>query len=326
MSEQQTLDLQGWPTWQRDAIGAAIDLGWTASLDSKGHTAFLRSYDGGQEIRIHPVRSMNEAKRKAVERKIVRYGDPMKQVTMLARERAVGDSDKAAQYVATVPHAAEAVITGKVTTPVEEPVAVRPWLARKAAKSAQGQGAKYESGAVLERVWGGSRPIDYACAFEGCDYVSNRARSVSAHFRVHVRRGEAAPVSDRAKALVVVPTWEPETTHAYSPRASRVAALAEYLADQMLDGADLTNISRAALIWQHEQEGHSESEQEPLTAEDILDRVRALVGAPLASRLTELENEVVDLMSEVGEALAGRKRAEDRWAALKSIVDDEGEA
>src|SRR6478736_2170532 len=43
----------------------------------------------------------------------------------------------------------------------------------------------YPSQATLERTWSDGS-VDYACAWEGCDYTADKPRSTSSHYRIHV--------------------------------------------------------------------------------------------------------------------------------------------
>jgi hypothetical protein len=285
------LDLKGFIPDLVDLIAAAHDLGWHSTQKAhsgRGHypTVVLHSPVGGQQIRVDAVRQMNERKLATMRSKVVRYGDPVKKALVAAAPDV---------FLPTVDAYADGRVVPAIPNEVTRPLSERPWLAHKVA-SKRG-GTMYESAAVIERTWA-SGETDYACAFAGCEYTSVRPRSVSNHYGAkHTQQGEVEPAAQN-KVVPVADYTEPLTHRDYTPSDRLVAALTEYLADQMLDGADLGSIAEAALKWAHERPDLPDVEatqREPLTAEQIVERVRMLVGAPLAAVLAEREQRMAEM-------------------------------
>lgn len=156
-----------------------------------------------------------------------------------------------------------------------------PWLARQGTHREKGTASLYESHAVQEVTWSDGS-LSYACAKPDCDYVSENPRSVSSHFRAHVRAGEAEPVGALPRPSVAkdVPV-DPETIggnypgHGYKPTERLLQELAEWLAEQSWDNVD--DLARLMLTWSHDRRGVG-SLTEPLTDGQILARIRLLVG------------------------------------------------
>jgi hypothetical protein len=164
-------------------------------------------------------------------------------------------------------------------------VSRKPWLARQGTSREKGTTSLYESHAVVEVTYADGT-TEYECAREGCDYSSTNPRSVSSHFRAHVRNGEAEPVGDLPRPSVAkdVPV-DPESIgnnypgHGYTPTERLVKALAHALSQA--GTGDLTALAYAALVWAKERPDLGDVEgrgREPLTDSEIVQRVRLLVG------------------------------------------------
>jgi hypothetical protein len=304
----KALELQGFHTKMRDLIGVAVDLGWNAT--QAGHASrstasvVLHSFDGTQTVRVTPVRQVNEAKLRTMRNKIIKYADPIKRLNAVAQ---IGWSDEHPHAHsnrlgdAELPHLAEAILTGTVTVPERHVVVERPWLARKAASKAGG--TVYESAAAIERTWSDGA-VDYACAFHGCEFTNVKARSVANHFgQAHTAKGETQP-RPQEPLHPAGNYFEPLSHRPYNPTDRLVSALADFLLSNTEQGASLEELARSMLTWAHERPDLPDvvgSDSEPLTPEQILERVRMLVGAPIASRLAEAEERVAGLVAQVAE-------------------------
>jgi hypothetical protein len=306
MSAEQ-LDLRGFHPSIRDIIGSAIDLGWTAhqakSTSSRRiESVVLHSYDGTVTIRATPVRQVNEAKLKTLRAKVLRYAEPVKRLTVMAQIGQMEDRGNVTteQIDAVLPTVVEAIDRGVVDLPDKTVTSTRPWQARKA--SSQRGGTKYESTAVLERIWSDGS-MDYVCAFEGCGWANNRARSVATHFgAAHTAKGESAPTTQEP-SYPAADYFEPLTHRPYKPQERLVQALMAYLMEQG-DMGGLRETAEAALAWMHERPDLPDvepTERMALSAEELLEKVRALVGAPLAVRLTEADTRIAELIGRSAE-------------------------
>lgn len=164
-------------------------------------------------------------------------------------------------------------------------VSRRPWLARQGTSRKDATADLYESQAVVEVTWSDGT-VTYSCSMEGCAYTSDNPRSVSSHFRAHVRKGEHTPVGNLARPAVAkdVPI-DPATIgdgykgkgSTYSPTERLVKALAHAL--EQAGTADLTALAYAALMWSHDRPDLPDPEaREPLTDAQVIQRIRSLVG------------------------------------------------
>jgi hypothetical protein len=199
-------------------------------------------------------------------------------------------------------------------TIVIEPL-IRPWLARK--HSGRDGGTRYESETTLERVWPNGR-TDYQCALPGCDWTSDKPRSVAMHYgQQHTRKGEAEPASQDGPHHIDPEYTEPVTSRDYRPTDRLVRALEEYIAGH--EWETVYDLSVLMLTWANERPDieHESRPLVPLTDAQVLNRIRMLVGQPDQSdRIEELEATVDILSNEVA-------RLKDEKAALRDLLTEE---
>lgn len=331
------LVLTGFHQKMRDLIGTAIDLGWSARQDpthtARGNTSvLLHNYDGTVSIRVTPVRQINDAKLETMRRKVVRYADPVKRfaVAALLDQAAERGRDPVTQLIEALPSSAQAIMFETVPETERVVTGERPWLARKAASSKGGK--VYESATAIERTWSDGS-MDYICAFPGCGWTNVRARSVANHYgSAHTAKGETEP-------YVQTPTYpghdyfEPLTHRPYRPSDRLVQALADWLAGHVTGDSTFTEWADAMLRWQHERPDLPDVEptkRPPLSPEEILEEIRHLVGAPLASRLAEAEEAIAGLTTKAAELEAvvmardaAIEHLRDERRALAALMADE---
>jgi hypothetical protein len=301
-----------------DLIAVAHDLGWHSTQKSHARGGnhpgvVLHSPVGNQTIHVEAVRQMNERKLDTMRRKVARYGDPVKVTLALAtREIPTADAYHDLDVVPAIPNEAP------------QPRESR-WLAHKA--SNKRGGTMYESEAVIQRDWP-SGETDYRCAYEGCGYNSVRPRSVSNHYGArHTQRGETEPGSQK-DVVPVTDYTEPLSTRPYVPSKRLIDALAAYISEHIDDGTlSHAEYAEVMLTWAHERPDLPDVEatqREPLTAEQIVERVRMLVGAPLAAVLADYEREMEGLRADVSTMTrtVDDLRAERR--ALRDLLTEEG--
>jgi hypothetical protein len=172
----------------------------------------------------------------------------------------------------------------------------------------------YESHAVVQ-VTMGDGSVTYECSF--CDYHSTNPRSVAAHYRTHVIRGEVTKGEPRevvAKDVPIDPdsigTRDGGTAHEYTPSERLVRALAHFL--EQAGTLDVTALAFAALRWAHERPDLDDLEREPrepLTDGQILARIRLLVGGRDPETEEALRNALstVDFLTTANARLEGEK-------------------
>ena len=192
------------------------------------------------------------------------------------------------------------------------------------------RGETYPSDAVMERHWSNGT-TDYACRWEGCEFTDDSPRTVAAHNGSHKRGQGTGPRPE-------VDGVDPE--HVSNPRKiTRVRNLAREI-DGALTAAIAAGITAdpewlAQWIIDHRIDALPAAGEEPvpLTSEDILDKIAALVdrgrGKVLREQVDTLQIQVEGFMAQVAAAEAKAKAAEDRasWAdgnlqALSELLDD----
>jgi hypothetical protein len=205
----------------------------------------------------------------------------------------------------------------------------RPMLAMAGSRKGSAKKASaYQSETTIERRWSDGT-VDYACAYDGCDYTNTDRLSPSRHYANMHRKGQG-----RAKSPETFTAEVPDAReYHYQPRDSRVAALAEVIAQMMKEGiTDPEKIAETALKWVHEQtDGATDhaAEREPMTPEEIVSRIRTLLDDgtmfALETQVREKADEVVALTRLVEAAEAKAEQARGNLRALRELVADLGE-
>jgi hypothetical protein len=211
----------------------------------------------------------------------------------------------------------------------------RPWRARVSTSREKSTADEYESGAVVIVTYTDGTTA-FECALPGCGWLdANSPRSVAQHYASHVRKGEAESANKEKRVPIAkdVPI-DPETighreVHTYTPTERLVKALMEALAEA--GTSDPMGLAYAALRWMHERPDLPDPETRlsaPLTPEDIIARIRLLVGGrdlaleasheallieafDLRNDVRRLEREcerLADVLSTLGEMAAGEAK------------------
>lgn len=193
-------------------------------------------------------------------------------------------------------------------------------------------GQSYPSKTTIERRWSDGA-IDYVCAVSTCGEVSENRRAFSGpHWGMHVRKGEAQPVDgeEMRKNVVDDPTYtETAWSRKQSLREKRIKEL-----KTMLDAVDLKKITPddlAEMIMDFLGDSTSGGggASEPLTDEQIIDRIRSLVDRGTYAEQENLLAEQRRAMDELIEAAAEREEelaqkvleAEQETIAVKSHLE-----
>jgi len=179
------------------------------------------------------------------------------------------------------------------------------------AKSHEGRG--YESRVAIERRWSDGT-TDYKCV--DCEYTTPNRLSVRGHRTRADHRKVDPPPKD----------FKTEVPNAarYAPRQARIDALAAVLAE--MPDAEPDAIAKAALMWVHEQSKHSTAladEREPMTAEETLERIKALVDT--GNERLEQQRQMEELTEQV-EALTTRVEQAETYAIEQATRADKATA
>lgn len=321
-------DLPGFDKENRSLIFAMVEAGWRGRITSKGHW-MGRAPDGKQQITV-PSKQGNNRGLKNASAQFAKW----LRAQMPPEEQALYDTALTEQDPMIKDVIAEGLVRKQTTRLIqegaqreveeaydrmrellgmrEEPI-TRPWLARK--QPGPNGGQRYESQAVLERVWPDGR-IDYGCALDGCPYSSENPVSVARHYgAAHTRKGtqpaETGPVHPDPAYT------EPQSTRDYRPTQRLVDALADWI-----DTTDLSSISPQELAvlfltWAHERPDieHETRPLVPLSDRQTLDRIRMLVGVPDPDQTEQIE-------SLTGELIEARRQRDEANAHLVRVQRD----
>lgn len=209
----------------------------------------------------------------------------------------------------------------------------RPWLARHS--SGETGGRVYPSRTVIERKWSDGA-LDYKCALEGCEYTDPVPQTVASHYRASNDHPMVEPPT--AEELMRTEPWVPRKS---SP-ADRMQRLARELAWalEQVGGTDGPAVADGLLAEQlaevivRERDRKRQTEEEergPLTADQVIERIRRLVDDGsyyrAVTRERELEDQVLAAQVEAQEcrdaaetALARTRQVEQDWNALLELL------
>lgn len=323
-------ELRGFDARARSLIADAMALGWTGRLSSKGHW-IGRAPDG--TATMSAPRKMDDRGRTgrnavAAFTRWVKAQRPDVAAKVEAAVDAYVDNDPIASAVisdgirkrdlAPKPEPESLPLTPlAAATLTRTVVSSGPWSAHRNPSSRGG--TKYPSRAVVERHWSDGT-VDYACAYEGCDYASEVARSVASHYGAAHRDAPAGP----PVGLVPAEDYtEPITERTYQPTDRLVDALVAYLSGLDLDVATPMSLALSFLTWAHERPDLEHSTRpggRELTDAEILDRIRGLVGQPQRQEIEALRAELEQARAERDAAIDQKARYERDLDALRDLV------
>jgi hypothetical protein len=336
-------DLGGFDRKSKSLIGAMLAAGWTGRRTSKGHW-LGKAPDGNATITVpskmdKPNRTAQNVEA-AFSRWLATQDIPALEELITASHNYDPDSliDEVIRKGA-VKHAVEGVMEHAETlTHKEDPVtpanpaatvvSLVPWKAKLASNPKGGK--VYDSAATMERRWSNGY-VDYLCALKGCGYSSDNARSVSTHYgKAHTVNGEGTPYAEAEKVVSLDMDYlEPgyrrdvnlEPQRAYNPQERLVSALTDWLSENWTKELSMEEVSTLFLTWAHERPDleHIERETRPLTDEEIVTRIREIVGQPIAVELKEAKALIDQLQAEIAQRTAER---DDIAARLMRVQKD----
>lgn len=321
----------------KELISYAVILGWKCHLTTNKSVTIIAPPPNESKKYHFGLSGRNGNNLNRVKRDVIRFADPERLMLAAVAGEAGDETGRAAAgllaEIATRDGGADVIDQRPEPKPkprpaekqpVEEPASSesepdekhllfeKPMLA----KASDGEG--YESQVALERHWSDGS-IDYKCV--DCDYSSPNRLSIRSHRtkRDHQKREAREP---RFKTDV------PDAA-TYAPRQTRVEALAALLAE--MQGEDPEAIARAALTWVHEQSRRGTGlaeEREPMTAEETLERIKALVdssGERLAEKqkMAEMEERIAAMEAQIEQteryAIEQAERADRSQATLNAL-------
>lgn len=315
----------------KDLVSLAAILGWKVHLTTNKSVTIISPVNERKKHHFG-LAGRSSTNRTRIKKELIKYGDP---------ERVVLAADSLTETDPSILGAIGSVLSSMTEvvddTPkpeersqdvnTEEPAPVepapvkrhivdqRPMLASGGTRRS-GKNSAYFSATTIERRWSdGSK--DYTCAYEECDYSSENRMSPSRHYATTHSKDKAVEQRERFEADV-----PDRAAYHYSPRDSRVAALAEVIAEMMRAGGRTPEqIARRALEWVHEtSHGELSAEREPMTAEEKIARIRVLLDD---GTMFSLEKEAQEKADQIAELTRRAEEAEHllevRSANLKAL-------
>ncbi len=277
-----TLPRSGWDKENVATVRSLEALGWEFHRNGGGQAVHGRSPDGADTVSIHS-RSGNRKKYEALVRKWSKTTPAEKFVTV-----AEAMSDPATEAVDPVIDAVLLAAADKhlaaaaSVVPARVVVSERPWLSRMGSSREKATTDLVENERVTEVTYSDGA-VEYRCEHPGCEFTAVKPRSVAAHFgQAHTKTGAAAPRDAAARVPVAVDVPIDTATmrqHHYNPTERLTRALVAFLEGS--GATDPSGFAYAALQWFHSRPDLvpvEAREHRDLTAEEILDRVRLLVG------------------------------------------------
>lgn len=288
----------------RKLLRGAVQVGWTARNTANGGV-IISAPRPNESVSITLAGQVNDRRYNGFMDKIIRYGDQM--LVALAAGRGM-EKDKAEQTLEPAimpdprlrdgePVLAEAEPAVPEPDPAPEastPVIVweGPWKARRGNDR---DGARYyDSQTTIERKWSDGS-VDYRCAKQDCDYTAPMPRSVVRHFGMS--KDHPTMTDGYGRDTYRGPAYEPGTRKQAGPAASKLAreiedALRALNGDAEAMEADELAAALAQAIVQRRAEDAGEAKPaQPLTAEQILSRIRNLVDDGSYFELAEKEQQ-----------------------------------
>ena len=338
----------------KNLIRMAVGVGWSLLVTKRGHCT-LKACPPNEHVTIN-LRSHRSAEgpMKGLVKKVNKYANPVLAVkdeppatkaeedayigqiadrfikteaaAQARRDEAEAERERKQERLAQGKAARERLhkqaakqiaAAGSVSTEPRTITSEGPMIARRS----QGHGYPSPTTWQVDYLDGGTV---YQCRFEGCDFESENRRGPGAHYPTH-----GVPVPEQPPPMVMIPEHEPAYhKDGYTPRVDRVRALAAVLRKAMEAGIDWNDLDAAAqtlaaeaLEWAHEQSTESgllSAEREPLTAEEMLTRIRNMLdnGEYLAQRA-----EIADLRTRMAEVEQREKEAVEQATDLQETLD-----
>ena len=328
----------------KNLIRMAIGVGWSLGITKRGHCT-LKACPPNEHITIN-LRSHRSAEgpMKGLVKKVNKYANP---ILAISEEQSSTKEEEEAYIEQIAGRFAQTEASAARRNEAAEQERERQREERRKAKEAEAAASSvqteparviaFEGPMIARRSQGHGYPspttwqVDYSdgttvyrCRFDGCDYESDNRRGPGAHYPTH-----GVPVPDQPPPMVTIPEHEPAYhKDGYTPRVDRVRALAAVLKAAMEAGIDWSDLGAAAetlaaeaLEWAHQQSTESgllSAEREPLTAEEMLTRIRNMLdnGEYLAQRA-----EIADLRTRMAEVEQREKHAVAEAEDLQGTLD-----
>lgn len=334
VSNAVTLDdpLSNFPVNSREIIRLAIRLGWRAYFTKReGHLVKCHSPKNEADFLV-PSTNFNANRLRGAVAKIARYSDKeavLDEVERMQQERrhpllralteAAGVEPPAKEEPKTALAAAMAEAKERATEPSNAPlpaaptstsepyvVASVPWLVRRGGVRAGNKGMKYESKHTFEQTMSDGS-VRYKCM--QCDYTNEQGKFVSWH------SGQAHGANRDRSDAVTVENYGEVTHRKVNHRlmSDLIGAL-----DSIDDWQEMSPEMLAQQIAEHIEEGKEpRPPAEPLTAEQMIERIRYIVDA---ERIGSMHDALASMREETQAALTARDAAVAEAEGLRGEV------
>jgi hypothetical protein len=315
------------PSLITEAIDYAEALGWSCR-ETQTHNGsckyFLHAPHHNIVVVLDTASPPRETLAVSISRKIFKYADPIKRASWVATSQ----DPEFIQLVAPALEVARPVEPPpakpkkeSVVRPEKQLLSSQPWLAKRRLNPSESKigGLRYPSHAVIERRWSDGT-VDYKCSW--CLYTNDNPRSVATHYG----QTKSHPAAGQSAKLI----RDPEYTEVSAKRHSHWASKIKLALDEL--NIDLANTSYEELAHKlaeklfHKHIDDAElSDATPPTAEDLLEKIRHIVDRgqyiEMQRNNEALREQLAKMESEMIASRDAAKAAEERWDALKSLIE-----
>lgn len=307
----------------RGLIEASVSLGWKIHV-STANAVTLISFDERKKYHLSKRSSISYQR---MFKDVVKYADPQR-AALVAEGQELGlpaelirsllpSIEEATTYEQPESQPEPEVVEAEVVEPEPTPAPRRHVISVTTMIAKKEEGRAYDSPTTDEVLWSdGSKT--YRCKHEGCDFESSLRIGPGRHWgNMHKER----MVEPQTYAAEV-----PEATR-YNPQKRRVQALADALRQAWGEEPDFEALATTALTWVHEQHGEPQPD-EPLTAEQILARIRTLLDDGTAGQiradLAAANERLVTLQAEVERERERTQQVRETLHTLAELASEAG--
>lgn len=320
----------------RETIDLAIECGWEVLVANRGHVTLYAPAPNDHVTFGISVKKADRGPVNIVRNRIRRLGDDTYQ-SLIAHGRPVTEDQrrpiekkaapepkkKAVKKAAPKPKPTVEQPEPEVRTPVRTVVSVQPLIAYDSETKG------YLSETTNVRSWSDGTQ-DFTCRAPGCEFSTEHRRGIRGHWAMHVRNGEVEAVGRKPRGLMIdIPPHEPAWKVNTGPRLARIKALAEFIRSLDLPKIEPEDLAHLMLSWVAEQSNSGTGlagEREPLTPEQILERIRALVdgGEYLRQRdeMAALREQVAALEERATQAESEAQKAKDTLRTFRELASE----
>lgn len=295
-----------------ELVELALELGYTVQQNEKKFIG-LRSPVQDKTIQLPPTgRQMNSTKEIHLFRVVLRYGDTDRIQDLSERINHLPDSVQHA-FTARRSERPVADLTHTIGEAVEAVQKTKEVHVEESTTHVVSEEPTSPGSPIFKRQWSNGG-IDFRCGLKGCAYTGTTVAKVSGHIghaKIHrdyveaakAQRIKAAELRQNATAATYVAEGPKEVT-GYTPAGPVIALPYEPIT------ADIARVPGAEV-------------PPDMSAEETLDAIRRLVSPREREQIAALGATINRLTAELEAMTKRAKEAEDRWEALRGLINQE---